>query len=360
MEVVRVGAKRIAIVCAGSVVLGVTIGTVDIGSAGLGSHPQRAESPSCPSLSGPDIVQTVAMPGRPGFLLLGRDDLWVAISASRPYGRGALVRIDATSGRVRQAFRLPVNPSQVALGFGSLWLTGDTTDRRYRGLLRLDPSTGRVLQVIHGPKQFGSKIATTLDGVWVGGADIFPRGHSERAGVRFVYKIDPQRNTVVRRVQLPGQATVIDLAGSGHSLWVTGWWGVSKLSASGRVLFQQPIDGSGWSLAVTAKAVWVAQPWFGTRPVRQQNRPAQRLLRIALAGRPRVSKIELQTQPGGVSTAEGVIWVSANGGLARLNETEVPPTLRKTSVRLIGGSQAAFAGGLWISHLHENRVSKIC
>jgi hypothetical protein len=248
----------------------------------------------------------------------------------------------------------------VALGFGSLWLTGDTTDRRYRGLLRLDPSTGRVLQVIHGPKQLGSKIATTLDGVWVGGADIFPQGHSERAGVRFVYKIDPQRNSVVQRVQLPGQATVIDLAGSGHSLWVAGWWGVSKLSASGRVLFQQPIDGSGWSLAVTAKAVWVAQPWFGTRPVRQQNRPAQRLLRIALAGRPRVSKIELQTQPGGVSTAEGVIWVSANGGLARLNETEVPPTLRKTSVRLIGGSQAAFAGGLWISHLHENRVSKIC
>jgi hypothetical protein len=360
MEFVRVGVKRIAVVCAGSAALGTTLGTVDLGSAGLGSEAQSARSRTCPSLAGANIVQTLDLPGRPGFLLLAKSDLWVAISATRPYGRGALVRIDPSSGRVRRVFRLPVNPSQVALGFGSLWLTGDTTDRRYRGLLRLDPNTGRVLRVIRGPKELGSKIATTTDSVWVGGADIFPQGHSERAGVRFVYKIDPQRNAVVRQVRLPGEATVIDLAGAGRALWVAGWWGVSKLSPSGRVLFQQPIDGSGWSLAVTPEAVWVAQPWFGTRPVREQNRPAQQLLRIAIAARPRVSTIDLQTQPGSVSTAGGVVWVSVKGGLARVNATEVPPVLRQTAVSVVASYQEAFVGGLWLSHRHANRVSKIC
>ena len=300
------------------------------------------------------------MPGRPGFLLLANGDLWVAIGAPRPNGRGNIARVDANTGKVQRIIHLPVNPYQMAFGFGSLWLTGETTNRKYRGLLRLDPNTGRVLHVIRGPKELGSKIATTLDAVWIGGADIYPQGHSERARVRFVYKIDPLRNSVVRRVQLPAQATVIDLAGSGHSLWSAGWWGVSKLSASGHVLFRQPINGSGWSLAVTPKAVWVAQPWFGTRPVRRQNRPAKRLLRIALSGRPRVSTIDLQTPPGGVSAAGGTVWVSANGGLARIDATEVPPTLSQTLVDLIPSYQEAFVGGLWVSHLHANRVSKIC
>src|SRR5881397_979937 len=37
-------------------------------------------------------------------------------------GRGALVRIDACSGRVQRIFRLPVNPYQLAFGFRSLWV----------------------------------------------------------------------------------------------------------------------------------------------------------------------------------------------------------------------------------------------
>jgi hypothetical protein len=314
----------------------------------------------CPSPAGPKVVQTVRLPGRPGFLLIRKGTLWVAIGASRPLGRGAIVRIDARSGRVRRTFRLPVNPYQLALGFGSLWVTGETDDRRYQGrLLRLDPRTGRVVAVIRGPKTFGSKLASTSDAIWIGGADIFPRGHSELAGVRYVYKIDPRRNAVVRRVRLPGQATVIALAGEDSSLWSVGWWGVVKLSSSGRVLFRHRIDGSGWSLALTPGAVWVAQPWFGTQPVRRQNRPARRLLRIATSTG-RLTVVELETQPGGVSAAGGVVWVGANGGLARLDADEMPPTLTRIPVDLVPNYHVAFAGGVWVSELSGNRVSKIC
>jgi len=301
------------------------------------------------------------MPGRPGFLLLAKNTLWVAIASARPSGRGALVRIDARSGRVQRIFRLPVNPYQLAFGFGSLWVTGETTNRRYQGrLLRIDPSTGRVLRLIRGPQTLGAKIATTSDAVWIGGADIFPHGHSERAGVRFVYKIDPRRNAVVRRVRLPAQATVIDLQGDGRSLWSAGWWGVVKLSAAGRVLFVQRIDGSGWSLAQTPGAVWVAQPFFGSRPVRRQDRPARRLLRIATSGARRISVMELQTQPGHVSSAAGVVWVTANGGLARIDLAEMPPTLTTVPVDFSPNYHVPFAGGLWVSDLRANREHTIC
>jgi len=301
------------------------------------------------------------MPGRPGFLLLVKNTLWVAIASPRPSGRGALVRIDARSGRVLRMFRLPVNPYQLAFGFGSLWVTGETNNRRYQGrLLRIDPSTGRVLRLIRGPQTLGAKIATTSDAVWIGGADVFPPGHSERAGVRFVYKIDPRRNVVVRRVQLPAQSTVIALHGDGRALWSVGWWGVVKLSAAGRVLFFQRIDGSGWSLAQTPGAVWVAQPFFGSRPVRKQDRPARRLLRIATSGVRRISVLELQTQPGHVSSADGVVWVMANGGLARMDAAEMSPTLTSVPVDFSPNYHVAFGGGLWLSDLRANRVHKVC
>jgi hypothetical protein len=262
---------------------------------------------------------------------------------------------------VLRRFRLPVNPYQLAFGFGSLWVTGETTNRRYQGrLLRIDPGTGRVLRLIRGPQALGAKIATTSDAVWIGGADFFPPGHSERAGVRFVYKIDPRRNAVVRRVQLPAHATVIALHGDGRALWSAGWWGVVKLSAAGRVLFLQRIDGSGWSLAQTPGAVWVAQPFFGSRPVRKQDRPARRLLRIATSGVRRIVVLDLQTQPGHVSSADGVVWITANGGLARIDAGDMSPTLTKVPVDFSPNYHVPFAGGLWVSDLRANRVHKIC
>ena len=126
---------------------------VAVGQEKSGYQAQTPAPPSCPSTSRGAVVQTLRMPGRPGFLLLAKNTLWVAIASARPRGRGALVRIDARSGRVGRIFRLPVNPYQVAFGFGSLWVTGETTNRRYQGrLLRIDPSTGRVLRLIRGPQ----------------------------------------------------------------------------------------------------------------------------------------------------------------------------------------------------------------
>jgi hypothetical protein len=285
--------------------------------------------------------------------------LWVA-NAARIGGRGWVARIDARSGRVERVLRLPVTPYELAVGFGSLWVIGDTSNRVYRGLLRIDPQSGRILRTIRGPRAFGGRLAATSDAVWVNGADVYPEGHSERAGVRFVYKIDPRRNAVVRRVRLPGQATVIALLGAGRTLWSVGWWGVVELSASGRVLFYRPIDGSGWSLTLTPGAVWVAQLFLGTRPVRRQDKPVRRLLRFATTGSAQRRVIELRDLPLGLSAAGGVVWVGEKGGLSRLRAAAMPPTLTSVPLRFGPSYHVAFPGGVWVSERGRNRVDKVC
>jgi hypothetical protein len=345
-------------------VRGAQLALFSIAVLATAAAPSRSQSQvasaKCPSANGPAVVAQAHVPGRPGFLLPKGNDLWVAIAAPRASGRGAVARIDARSGRLERVLRVPVDPYQLAVGFGSLWVTGATDDPRYRGVLRIDPGSGRVVRVVRGPRALGSKLAATSRAVWVGGADIYPRGHSEKAGVRFVYEIDPRRNAVVQRVRLPGQATVISLVSAGSSLWSVGWWGVVKLSASGRVLFRHPIDGSGWSLALTPGVVWVAQPWFGSRPVRRQDSPARRLLRIPVAAPSRQTVVELQDQPGGVSAAAGVVWVGANGQLERLDAAQPQPTPTSVRLKLIPTYHAAFPGGVWVSERYTNRVSKVC
>ena len=315
-------------------------------------------SASCPSSGGPRVVERIRVPGRPGFLVLTKHRLWAALAAPHLAGRGAIALIDPRSARLERVIRLPVDPHQIVFAFGSLWVTGDTSIRKWNGLLRIDPKTGNVLAVIRARRPLGSKIAATADAIWINGGDIFPVGHGERADVRFVYRIDPRRNAVVRRFQLPQQATVIALAGAGRALWSVGWWGVVKLSPSGRVLFRRSIDGSGWALALTPGVVWVAQPWYGTRPVRRQDKPARRLLRIPTSGSATRTVIELDFQPGGVSAAGGLVWVGGNNGVVRLDAADDTPT--KVQLGVAPNYLQAFRGGAWISELRSNRVSKVC
>jgi hypothetical protein len=139
----------------------------------------------CSGATAPRVARSVRLPGKPGPLLVRRRTLWVGIQGSRPGRPGRLLALDAASGRLRKAFRLPFDPLRLAAGFGSLWITGEGVDRRYRGVIRLDPRSGRVLSVIHGAKQLGTALATTRSAVWVGGPDVYPKGHPEKAGVYF-------------------------------------------------------------------------------------------------------------------------------------------------------------------------------
>ncbi|MDQ3894649.1 MAG: hypothetical protein M3292_08300 [Actinomycetota bacterium] len=218
------------------------------------------------------------------------------------------------------------------------------------------------MSVIRGPILFGAAIATTADGVWVGGGDVYRRGRPDKAGVRFVFKIDPRQNAVAQRTRLRS-TTVIDLLGDGRSLWATGWGGVVKLAASGRVVFQQRFYGSGWAIALAPGAVWVAQPFSGTRDPRTQ-RVIHRLLRVRTRPR-RLTVIEWNTGrpglgPGDVSAAAGVVWVGANYGLARVDAAQEAPALTTVPVDVVPNRIEAFAGGAWVDQVNSAKLLKIC
>jgi hypothetical protein len=197
----------------------------------------------------------------------------------------------------------------------------------------------------------------TADGIWVGGGDIVPMGHPEQAGVRYVYKIDPRRNAVVRQVRMP--ITQIDILGDGSSVWVTGWGGAVKLSSSGRLLREQRFGGSGWSMALTPEALWVAEPWYGGPLDRRQDRPARRLLKIARKGPHRVTIVELERQPGDVAAAAGVVWIGS-AGLGRIDAAATPPNLKNVPVDVDPNRIEAFPGGVWVNEQRSTNLSKIC
>jgi hypothetical protein len=322
--------------------------------------PPVSASARCPSPSPHAVVRTVSLPGRPGFLLLKGQSLWVAIAGPGPGRPGKLARVDAGTGHVQKLIRLPTNPYRVAYAFGSLWVTGEATPstRRYAGaVLRLDPRTGRILRVIRAPILLGSAITATRDAVWVGGGDVYPKGHPNEAGVRFVFRIDPRRNAVVQRVRLRS-TTVIDLLAEGNSLWATGWGAVVKLSSRGRVVYQRRFYGAGWSLARSPNAVWVAQPFSGTREPRTQ-RPARRLLQATIRP-PRLAVNELSAPPGLLSSAGGVVWMPGPGGLVRIDAARDPVTLEPIPVGTVPNHVAAFKGGVWGTVPQKRRLVEVC
>lgn len=285
--------------------------------------------------------------------------VWLTTSSPRPHGHGRLLRVDATSGRVR-TFRLAGNPWSIAYGFGSLWITGEGGG--FDGaVIRIDPRSGRVLRVIRGPKRFGSALGVTSNGVWIGGGDIVPFRHPNDTVARWVFKIDPRRNAVTRSVRLSA-ATVIALAGDGPSLWATGWGAVVKLSPSGRVRSQRRMDGAGWSIAPAPGGVWVARPFFGTRSSRQAF-PARQLVRVRTSAR-RPTVVALGGQPADVAVAGGAAWAVAGDwrGGGRLDVVRVDESGAATIVPVRGmpGMIAAARNAVWLAAQQPNELSKIC
>lgn len=101
--------------------------------------------------------------------------------------RGELHEVDAATGRGERRIRLPgINPTDIAVGFEGVWVTG------IEGILaRFDPASGEL-----DPFEIGGTleyVATGTDAVWVtdgfGGA---------------VLRVDPESGQVVDAVELSG------------------------------------------------------------------------------------------------------------------------------------------------------------
>jgi peptide/nickel transport system substrate-binding protein len=187
------------------------------------------------------VARSVPIPGytAPGSarpLAVTADALWIA-SPSR------LVRVDPRSGRTVASVLVGNDPTGVAVGAGSVWISDETDGT----LTRIDPATNEVVAMIP-VGQSASGVAVDSAGVWV------PVPLEDR-----VKLIDPASDTVADAVRVAGGPAGV-AAGAG-AVWVT-----SRRSGTltridpraARVTNAARLGHSPQGVAVADGHVWVA------------------------------------------------------------------------------------------------------
>ena len=224
------------------------------------------------------VTGSITGAGQSGFAF-GADAVWVATHS------GLLVKIDPHSRRVTRSVTLGIEPSSVAVGAGSVWIT----DANSPTLLRIEPEYARVVQRIALPTEGVTQpsvtgtVALGAGSLWVAhglsrvarldpgtgrleASVEVPAANSVAVGDGSVWvagsdagllaKIDPATNSVVARVKL--QPYLCCVAVGGGYVWAMNWR-VWKLSPEGEILSSIPIDGDGANLTFADGALWVAE-----------------------------------------------------------------------------------------------------
>lgn len=153
------------------------------------------------------VTARVPMPHPMVALAIGEGAVWATGTDFGPGDDepdGSLVRIDPGSETVTGSAALagPASPTDVAVGFGSVWVVDSTADVVYR----VDPDTVRVVAEIAvdgGP----SSLAVTADAVWV-----------SKPATGEIRAIDPETNQPQPAVGVGPVPDVLEAGGAG--LWV--------------------------------------------------------------------------------------------------------------------------------------------
>lgn len=228
-----------------------------------------------------------------------------------------------------------------AFGFGSAWIAGGGT------LLRVKPSTGRIVSTSELPRGGGSPVVVGKS-IWL----------SNGLGVD---KFDPTTNKVVAHVSIPNAGMLV--AGFG-SLWtVTQDGDVVRVDPTSKavvakVSVQGPVD---WApiLAAGEGAVWVA------------SADTHSVVKIDPATNTVVSRTPVGTADSllTATAAYGSVWVHENaaadgrGMLYRLNPATAAVVGSRTTSSALGGQYggtniAAGGNSIWVSNANGT-VSRI-
>jgi len=204
-------------------------------------------------------------------------------------GPGDLRIVNANSGEEKRprVKNLGAGASDVAGGFGSLWVT----KHRTRSLLRIDPRTRRRVAFAYEPPTPGMPVAvaTGEGAVWI--------GTDEPSGPDYLIKVT-QRGKVARMIPVAGK--IYDVAVGQGAVWITASPAkVVRIPVRGGT--SQPIDvgAQPHGLAVGNGAVWVAN--FGDKSITRINSRTRRIS----------APIGLDFAPERIAVGGGSVWVTA-------------------------------------------------
>jgi Tol biopolymer transport system component/streptogramin lyase len=205
-----------------------------------GPRPAVTPSPTTSPRTRPDkLLATAHIPVPSGItgVVVSADAVWVA-------GFQKMTRIDPQSGRIVATIAMPGigEYSSVALGAGSLWVTG--SEKGFRGLYKIDPATNKVADQI--------PLSGYPTGVTVGGGSVWvTRGRGN------VVRIDATSDRII------GQPIPVGV-GPGPIVYAAGMVYVTNTSSGGSVSRIDPVTGSvttPWGVAPDIQAFGAGSLW---------------------------------------------------------------------------------------------------
>lgn len=133
------------------------------------------------------------------------DALWVPVRSSPEGCAGELLKLDPSTGRVLARLSVDGLPSDVDVGFGSLWLTFTRCGAPVvtGGLLRIAPSLEESTEVAIPPSHGSPALSIGEAHVWLNYGQP-PDGHGS-----FVAAVSPDSLDVVAQAQFEGGVSII-------------------------------------------------------------------------------------------------------------------------------------------------------
>jgi DNA-binding beta-propeller fold protein YncE len=205
----------------------------------------------------PRVTATIDVGASPAGIAAGEAAVWVAVP--RDDCAGQVVRIDPATNNV--AARIPIDgyPSDLAVGFGSVWVEGvlcTEDDGDVATITRIDPETNTAVAAaaVGSESARSADVAVGEGAVWVTVSD---------PDVREVVRIDPATDRIVARIPVEGDPR--DIVVGEEGVWVFGVAPEDEPSLSNmQVSHIDPVDNrvvgtirDAVSLGVGEGVVWV-------------------------------------------------------------------------------------------------------
>jgi hypothetical protein len=199
----------------------------------------------------------------PNAVAIGEGAVWVS-SSSADGDDLRLVRVDPVTGEVVARIPVPTVPTWEVGGgglvasSGSIWVAGAQDTEGEPGccggvLLRIDPATNDVAEVIELGAGFGADVWIDETGIWV---LLFGPERDDGSNIEVV-RLDPITHEVVARVPLPSNWAK-QVFGFGGSIWIHGNEG--RGSVTNELVETVPLPSQEFPLAVDGVAIWQRTP----------------------------------------------------------------------------------------------------
>ena len=271
-------------------------------------------------------VATIPLGGRPDWMVVTADALWVQNSRTH-----TVHRIDPTTNKEVARIECPGEPdSGIAHGFGHIWvpIIGPTPE-----LIGIDERTNKIARRFPiGPADAEGGIAASDDSLWM---------VSEKEGP--LLRLDPTTGEVMQRIPLPpGSVNPVRV---GSEIWVTSGPAavVSCVDAkTGSVLAQVPTGPKPRFSTSDGRHLWVLAQGDGS------------VAKIDVTDRKVVATIPLGVPGGGgeICVGAGAVWVT----VFDLPLTKIDAVTDRVTRQWIGrgGDSVRFGfDSIWLCNLRD-------